>query len=269
MMAQTKSNGTIIRYDDLGHGEPVLLFLPGWCANRTVFKSLTQLCSTYRRCLALDWRGHGESGTASTEFGSEGLVEDALAVINASRGRHIVPVALAHAGWVAIELRRRLLGQIPRIIFLEWLVQEPPPSFLESLEGMQSQDLWRQTVDQIFDLWLHRVDNPELARFIHREMGAYPYEMWARAARSIGKAYAEAGSPLQALSRLAPPVPVLHLYATPKDDGFQNAQEAFAASHPWFRFHRLEAHSHFPMFEVPEVIALAIEAFVNSASQAA
>ena len=125
-----------------------------------------------------------------------------------------------------------------------------------------------QTVDQIFDLWLHAVDNLGLARFIHQEMGAYPYEMWARAARSISKGYTEAGSPLQALSSLTPPVPVLHLYATVEDKAFEDAQEIFAAAHPWFRPHKLEAHSHFPMFEVPEVIALAIEAFVRSVAQA-
>lgn len=268
-MAQTKSNGTIISYDDLGWGEPALLFLPGWCANRTVFKSLTPLCAIYRRCLALDWRGHGESGTAIAAFGSEGLVEDALAVINASGAQQVVPVALAHAGWVAIELRRRLGGKVPKIVLLEWLILEPPQPFLKALEGMQSRDLWRQTVGQIFDVWLHGVDNPDLSRFLHQEMGAYPYEMWARAARAIGKAYAEAGSPLQALSHLAPPVPVLHLYATPEGKEFLDAQEAFAAAHSWFRVHRLDAHTHFPMFEAPEAIALAVESFVGSAAQAA
>jgi len=59
------------------------------------------------------------------------------------------------------------------------------------------------------------------------------------------------------------------LYAIPEDKGFQEAQETFAAAHSWFRPHQLEAHSHFPMFEVPELIALAIEAFVSSATQAA
>lgn len=37
--------------------------------------------------------------------------------------------------------------------------------------------------------------------------------------REIGVAYAKAGSPLQALANLDPPVPVLHLYAQPDDPG--------------------------------------------------
>ena len=44
-MAQATSNGVRITYDDAGRGEPALLFLPGWCANRTVFRDLARPCS--------------------------------------------------------------------------------------------------------------------------------------------------------------------------------------------------------------------------------
>jgi len=75
-------------------------------------------------------------------------------------------------------------------------------------------------------------------------------------------AYAEAGSPLRALATLDPPVPVLHLYAQPDDPGYLAAQQSFAGAHPWFRVEKLQARSHFPMFEVPEAVAAAIEEFV-------
>jgi hypothetical protein len=59
----------------------------------------------------------------------------------------VVPVSLAHSGWVAVELRRRLGSRIPKIVLLEWLVLEPPQHFLEALHGMQSPDRWRETVE--------------------------------------------------------------------------------------------------------------------------
>jgi hypothetical protein len=46
--------------------------------------------------------------------------------------------------------------------------------------------------------------------------------------------------------------------------GFGQAQEAYAASHPWFTLHRLDAHSHFPMLEIPGQMADVIDAFVAS-----
>jgi len=75
-------------------------------------------------------------------------------------------------------------------------------------------------------------------------------------------AYAEAGSPLRALATLDPPVPVLHLYAQPDDPGYLAAQQSFAGAHPWFRVEKLQARSHFPMFEVPEAVAAAMEELV-------
>ena len=262
-MSEVNSGGSQIRFDDLGRGEPALLLMPGWCANRTVFQDLIPRLSLDRRTLALDWRGHGESGPPSGDFGDHGLVEDALAVIEASGAEQVVPVALAHSGWVAIELQRQLGGKIPKLVHLDWIVLPAPPPFLDVLKGMQSPVLWRQTIEDIFTVWLHGIDNPSLIRFVREEMGSYGFEMWARAAREISAAYARSGSPLQALAALDPPVPALHLYAQPEDPGFLAAQLSFAASHPWFHVRKVEARSHFPMYEVPEEMAGAIEAFLG------
>jgi pimeloyl-ACP methyl ester carboxylesterase len=104
------------------------------------------------------------------------------------------------------------------------------------------------------------VDNPEVIRLVH-EMGNQGFEMWARAGREISAAYQQQGAPLQALSKLETPVPVLHVYAQ-DPPGYLAAQEAFAAEHPWFSVRKVSAHSHFPMTEVPDVVAAEIEQFV-------
>ncbi|MBI4965023.1 MAG: hypothetical protein HY913_17240 [Desulfomonile tiedjei] len=57
-------------------------------------------------------------------------------------------------------------------------------------------------------------------------------------------------------------MPVLHLYAQPEDPRYFAAQEDFSAAHPWFHVTKLEARSHFPMFEMPDEMATAIERFV-------
>jgi pimeloyl-ACP methyl ester carboxylesterase len=185
------------------------------------------------------------------------------AVIEASGAEKIAPVTISHAGWIAIELRRRLGERIPKIAFLDWIIVEAPPPFLEALKGMQSPERWRQTVDHILSLWLHGVENPALEHFVREEMGACGFEVWSRAAREISAAYAQYGSPLRALAALNPPIPVLHLYAQPEDAGYLAAQQSFAAQHPWFQVEKLRARSHFPMFETPDEIASAIERFVG------
>ncbi len=146
---------------------------------------------------------------------------------------------------------------------IDWILTEPSQSFLAALKGMQDPYRWRITVEDIFSLWLQDVDNPRLINFVHQVMGSYGFDMWARAAREIGRAYAESVSPLSVLSLLRPPVPVLHIYAQPHDPNYHTVLQEFASSHPWFSVYRLEAHSHFPMFEVPDEMVTAIEQFIK------
>ncbi|MBI4522874.1 MAG: alpha/beta hydrolase [Deltaproteobacteria bacterium] len=238
--------------------------MPGWCTNRSVFRDLAELCSRRYRVLSLDWRGHGESGSSGDDFGNDELVEDALNVVRASGARAIVPVALSHAGWVAIGLHHRLGARVEKLVLLDWIIMmQPPREFFEALDGMQSPDRWRETVERIASVWLSNVENAALIRFVREEMGSYGFEMWSRAAREIAAAYAEKGTPLQRLEGLDPALPVLHLYAQPDDPGYLAAQRSFAAEHPWFKVERLKARSHFPMFEVPDEMAAHIEQFVG------
>jgi len=60
------------------------------------------------------------------------------------------------------------------------------------------------------------------------------------------------------LAHDAPP-PMVHLYGQPDEPGFRVAQKSCAAAHPWFKTCRLNARSHFPMFEVLEQMARVIE----------
>jgi pimeloyl-ACP methyl ester carboxylesterase len=259
---ETNAQGIRISYDDLGRGEPALLMLPGWCANRTGLKFLASLASASRRTLALDWRGHGESGATTTDFGVRDLVTDALAVIEASGAASIIPVAVSHSGWVALELRRRLGSRLPKLVLLDWIILEAPAPFVGVLKALQDPVQWQPARQQLFSVWLEGIDHPEVIRFVREEMAAYDFAMWSRAAREILAAYTQSGSPLKALAQLSPPVPTLHLYGPPADPEYLAAQQAFAAKHPWFQVRRLPARSHFPTLEVPELVAAEIEHFV-------
>ena len=99
LMTRFASTPVRIAYDDAGTAEPGLLFLPGWCANRTVFKDLVAESGRHRRVLALDWRAHGGQRRSARTLERE-LPQDALPVIEARGVRRVVPVALpTRVGW--------------------------------------------------------------------------------------------------------------------------------------------------------------------------
>jgi pimeloyl-ACP methyl ester carboxylesterase len=266
-VTQHQTFGYGISYDDLGQGDTALLLLPGWCASRQVFHDLPAKLAENHRVLVLDWRGHGRSVERGGDFGTEQLVADAITVIEASGVRQIIPVALAHAGWVAIELKRRLAARVPRLVLMEWLLCDAPTPFRDTLRGLQTPARWQVTRDALLTHWIDGADNAALRRFLSEDMALHGFAMWSRAAREIGAAYRQWGSPLAALAALSPALPTLHLYATPDDRAYLALQQAFAASHPWFTVRKLAARTHFPMFEDSTAMAVAIDRFVKLQTQ--
>jgi pimeloyl-ACP methyl ester carboxylesterase len=261
-MSDTISDGIRIAYDDLGQGEPALVCLPGWCADKSAFAPLAPRLARGRRVLALDWRGHGGSAAAPADFDFDALVRDALAVVAASGARRVVPLATAHAGWVAIALRERLGAErVPALVLVDWIVTAAPPPFLAGLAALQDPNAWQAARDRLFAMWLHGVDDAGVVRFVREGMAAHGFDMWSRGGRAIAAAYARDGSPLAALARLAPPT--LHVYAQPADPGYLAAQQAFAAANPWFQVEQIAARSHFPTIEAPDAIAAAVDRFIS------
>jgi pimeloyl-ACP methyl ester carboxylesterase len=252
-----------IATDDMGAGEPALVFMPGWCANRTVFRDLLPLAAGSRRAVALDWRGHGESGRPYGDYGNDDLVTDAISAVESVGIDRFVPVAVAHAGWVAIELRRRLGPRsVPGLVLCDWMVLGPPQPFLDALAGLQDPHHWQEVRATLFSMWTEGMSIPALDSLI-AEMGEYGFDSWSRAGREIAARFATEHSPMQALEDLEPASPTLHIYAQPGDDAFLEAQHHYASAHPWFEVRRLDARSHFPMFEVPRDIVATIEAFIE------
>lgn len=261
---EARANGLRISYDDRGSGEPALLLMPGWAVDRAVFDELASVTSKKRRTLTVDWRGHGESDAPSRDFGAADLADDALAVIEESGVGRVVPVAQAHAGWIAIELLRRLANRMPKLVFLSWIVLEPPPPFLELLRAMAEPETADQARRQLFSLWLQGVDDERITRLVRDGMGGYDLAMFRRAAREILAAYAREGPPLRVLEQAGGGRPALHLYAQPRQPEYLEAQRAFAAAHGWFRVDRIEGKSHFLMLEMPDELAGRIERFVRA-----
>jgi pimeloyl-ACP methyl ester carboxylesterase len=256
---------TTMAYTDSGTGESALLYLPGWCGGREVFSPLLACTAQTRRSVSVDWRGHGASPGTAADFGSDKLIEDAIELIRDLRLHQVVPVALSHAGWVALELRRRLGAElIPAVVLLDWMPLGAPPGFTGALQALQNPQAWSATRAQLFGLWSAGVDNADVLRYVD-SMSAYGFPMWSRAGREIFRSFSAQPTRLAEFAALAasgPPCPTAHLYAQPRDNSYLSAQQAFAAEHEWFHVHRLPANSHFPCLEVPAETASAINDFL-------
>jgi len=244
--------------DDRGVGEPALVLLTGWCSSRGRWRHALPLLAAHRRVISFDYRGHGDSRAAPADYGTSGMVEDALAVIAAAGADRVIPCAASHSGWVAIELARRLGERVPAIVHLDWLLTEPSPPYMALLSELQSPERWPGARDTLFEIWRAGDESAEIreALGVMSRQGA---EMWMRSGREIAGAYRRGGSPLKALGALSPLRRVLHVYGQPRSDEYLKVQRRFAAEHDWFAVRRLDARTHFSMIEAPEAVASAIE----------
>jgi len=259
-MAFADAGGVRISYDDLGSpsGEPALLLTTGWCSSKERWSRVLERLAAGHRVLSCEWRGHGASDPAPADFGLEELIADALAVVDAAGVERFVPCAVSHSGFVAIELRRRFPERVPALVHVDWYVIPPPPPYRAVLEMLTSPDDWPAARDKLFSIWKAGSDDPGVDGAL-AVMNRHGAEMWMRSGREIGSGYARVGSPTDAWASLHPPAPVVHLYGQPADPAFLEAQEAFAAEHPWFSVRKLSGTTHFAMIETPDELVAGIE----------
>jgi pimeloyl-ACP methyl ester carboxylesterase len=266
-MPCAESEGIQIYYDGTGEGEPTILCLPGFANDHTIFAPLVERLSADHRVLVMDWRGHGKSQAPDGDFGFAEMAGDAVAVIQDSRAHSVIPIGQGQLPWVAVELRRRLGEQVPKMVASSWPVISArgnplAPRFLGAMEAVQDEARWRETAEQVVTMFVSGAP-ASVQTQIQNQMLSHGYEMWSRAGREISNIFAREGDPLTALSKLSPPVPVLHVYAQPPAPEYLSAQESFAREHPWFHVRRLEAASQFPTLEIPDETAAVIREFIN------
>ena len=79
-------NGTGVRVEEVGSGEQTVVFSPNPFTNRASFDAPVAALSGDYRCLSYDHRGQGDSGFGASQpspdrLGTEGLYEDAVALL--------------------------------------------------------------------------------------------------------------------------------------------------------------------------------------------
>ncbi len=117
----TATDGTAIAYDDEGTGKPLLL-IHGFAASRTITWRNTRwydwLAKSGIRVIAMDCRGHGESGKPHDPMQyDEGIMAaDALAVLDACAVAKADIMGYSMGGYLAIRLAHDTPERLGRIV---------------------------------------------------------------------------------------------------------------------------------------------------------
>ncbi|KKN34271.1 hypothetical protein LCGC14_0795280 [marine sediment metagenome] len=112
------SDGVEIHYKIYGTGEPTLVFVHGWCCDKSYWKEQIPYFSKSYRMVLIDLAGHGESGLNRKDWTMELFGEDVACVAKKLGITKIVLIGHSMAGQVILEAARWLPNVIG-IIFVD------------------------------------------------------------------------------------------------------------------------------------------------------
>jgi pimeloyl-ACP methyl ester carboxylesterase len=257
MTGQARSFATIdgvrLAYEVGGDGDPAIVFVHGWCCNRSMFGRQTELFARRHRTLSLDLRGHGESAKPPVVAGAysiDTLADDTLA---AARDADLArPVIVGHSlgGLVALACAARDGVRAAVLI-------NPPLLFDAAVRGWARRSAaaiagddsgaWRKAFAERLMLPTDRAFRSELEATI----GATP----APIAAATWEAMAQ-HDPEAALARTNAPVLLVH------SGGEELRHFAPLASRNGFALGVTVGAGHFSHLEVPDQVNAMIDRFV-------
>jgi pimeloyl-ACP methyl ester carboxylesterase len=150
-----KGTAAGVRYDLAGEGDPLLLFLHGWCGDRSFFARQFEHFSASHRVVSVDLPGHGESQPPQS-YTIESIADGVAALgreLALSRG-----VVVSHSIGSMVSLALAELA--PELVSAQIMVDPPPlskevwadfsTSLLSGFEGPDPAGSRRAFVEQMF-----------------------------------------------------------------------------------------------------------------------
>ena len=173
----TSADGVAIRYEGAGAGEPAVVFIHGWCCDRTHWRAQLAHFASSHQVVALDLAGHGESGKERKAWTIAALGEDVRAVVEKLGLARVVLVGHSMGGPVALEAARLLPGRVAAVVGVdtlkdveERLSKEQKAEFLAPWRADFEGTLRREGPGHLFRPWT----DAELVRRVLAEMSAAP-----------------------------------------------------------------------------------------------
>lgn len=252
-MPYAGGDGLRLYYERAGSGDPELLFVHGWCCDRTAFQPQFDHFAGTHAVTALDLRGCGRSDRPEQGYSIPDFADDLerfCAEVMIAK-----PVVVGHSlgGMIAVELAARH-PSVPRALVLvdPGQIDRLPESveffssFAEQLEGSSGEDVRRAYVQDM------GARDEELARWIADLMCAVPLPIATAVIRGV-----TAWNGVGALARCTVPTLLLRPTLGAVPDAIR-----LRAIKPDLEVGITVGAGHFHQLEVPEQVNAMIERFL-------
>jgi len=115
------ADGALVRFEVTGEGRPAIVFVHGWCCDRTYWEQNLPYFAQKYKVLAIDLAGHGESGLGRKEWTMRAFGNDVVAVVNKLELDQVVLVGHSMGGPVILEAARLIPQRVIGLVGVDTL----------------------------------------------------------------------------------------------------------------------------------------------------
>lgn len=185
-MQRRARNSVMLAFEDVGTGEPSLLFVPGWGCDHTFFAPQVAHFRRQHRCIAVDLRGFGASDKPQQEYSPTVFADDLAWLCTQLAIERPVVIAHSLGGMAALMLAMRHPVLAAAIVMLDMptkLLSGPVPAddphtdIVAALRGPG----WHKAARHYAEGMFLPTDDPDRREMILAKMCAGPQHVLASA----------------------------------------------------------------------------------------
>ena len=109
---EVEDQGVKIAYTDTGKGDTTLLFVHGWCINKSYWTDQVAFFSPRYRVVTMDLPGFGQSGKNRTVWTTEAFGKDVDSVMQQLDLHNVILVGHSMAGHIILEAANHAAGRV-------------------------------------------------------------------------------------------------------------------------------------------------------------
>ena len=173
-------DGVSIAYKTYGAGNPALVFVHGWCSDKSYWDAQVSYFSQKCGVVTLDLGGHGESGMNRADWTIEAFGNDVLAVVQKLQLSSAVLIGHSMGGSVIVEAARHnpqsIIGLIGVDTFQD-IERQPTQEDINTLMEPMREDFETSTMNFVCQILFTPDADTTLMAKVAEDMASSPKEI--------------------------------------------------------------------------------------------
>ncbi|WPU97263.1 alpha/beta hydrolase [Mucilaginibacter sp. cycad4] len=113
------NHGVNIAYTDTGKGDTTLLFVHGWCINKSYFNNQVKYFGNKYRVVTIDLPGYGQSGKNRNSWTVNDFARDVTFAITTLKLKNVILIGHSMAGEIIVQARLNTPNQVIGLVGID------------------------------------------------------------------------------------------------------------------------------------------------------